>query len=110
MSRLYFQSVGDPNDQSLSQKPLRHCEENPEELRREVKRLENKVLGLISALERQQKDLEEVNGEVFVFVITHLFVQKMPDKETKNNWNFFTWFMSWELKVLEIVHELCIFS
>ncbi|KAM7508620.1 hypothetical protein LguiA_019073 [Lonicera macranthoides] len=64
VSRLYFQSVGDLNDQSLSQKPLWHCEENPEELRREVKRLENKVLGLISVLECQQKDLEEVNGEL----------------------------------------------
>lgn len=72
MSRLYFQSVGDPNDQSISQKLTRHCEENPEELRREVKRLENKVLGLNSAVERQQKDLEEVNEEVILFPF-HLF-------------------------------------
>lgn len=68
MSRLYFQSVGDPNDPSLYQK-LHNCEENPEELRGEVKKLEGKVFGLSSVLEKQQKDLKEVNVEVYYFCI-----------------------------------------
>lgn len=63
VSRLYFQSVGDPNDPSLYQK-LHNREENPEELRGEVKKLEGKVFGLSSVLEKQQKDLKEVNVEL----------------------------------------------
>ncbi|KAK1376183.1 Potyviral helper component protease-interacting protein 1 [Heracleum sosnowskyi] len=63
VSRLYFQSVGDPHDQSLSQK-LQNCEENPEELRQEATRLEGKVSALSSALELQKKDLKEVNVEL----------------------------------------------
>lgn len=64
MSRLYFQSVGDPHDQSPSQKP-QNCEGNPEELRQEAKRLEGKVSALSSALELQKKDLQEITVEVF---------------------------------------------
>lgn len=60
MSRLYFQSVGDPHDQSLSQK----SHENPEELRQEANRLEGKVSALSSALELQKKDLKEINVEL----------------------------------------------
>lgn len=62
--RLFFQSVGDPNDPSLSQQP--HDVEGgpPCELQNEVKRLEGKVLKLASTLEQQQKDIKEVNAEV----------------------------------------------
>ncbi|XP_016490853.1 uncharacterized protein LOC107810576 isoform X2 [Nicotiana tabacum] len=63
-NRLYFQSVGDPNDTSLTKKPRDH-EEDPRELRNEVKRLEGKVLQLTSTLEKQLKDLKEVNAELF---------------------------------------------
>ncbi|XP_015061765.1 uncharacterized protein LOC107007582 isoform X3 [Solanum pennellii] len=63
--RLFFQSVGDPNDPSLSQQP--HDVEGgpPCELQNEVKRLEGKVLKLVSTLEQQQKDIKEVNAELF---------------------------------------------
>nr|XP_025887819.1 E3 ubiquitin-protein ligase TRAIP isoform X4 [Solanum lycopersicum] len=62
--RLFFQSVGDPNDPSLSQQP--HDVEGgpPCELQNEVKRLEGKVLKLASTLEQQQKDIKEVNAEL----------------------------------------------
>ncbi|XP_016441672.2 uncharacterized protein LOC107767262 isoform X1 [Nicotiana tabacum] len=63
-NRLYFQSVGDPNDPSFSQ-PSHDLEGSPCELRDEVKRLEGKVLKLASTLEQQQKDLKEVNLELF---------------------------------------------
>uniref|UniRef100_A0A166E582 RING-type domain-containing protein n=1 Tax=Daucus carota subsp. sativus TaxID=79200 RepID=A0A166E582_DAUCS len=63
VSRLYFQSVGDPHDQSPSQKP-QNCEGNPEELRQEAKRLEGKVSALSSALELQKKDLQEITVEL----------------------------------------------
>jgi TRAF-interacting protein len=66
VTRLYFQSIGDLNDQNLSQKPAQSCGESPEALRIEVKRLENKVSGLNSAVERQQKDLEQVNEELCI--------------------------------------------
>lgn len=73
VGRLYFQSIGDSNDCS-SQKP-RDCEGNPEELQREVNRLEGKVARLNSSLEQQQKDFKEVKDEVmhstFFFVELH---------------------------------------
>ncbi|KAG8391879.1 hypothetical protein BUALT_Bualt01G0232800 [Buddleja alternifolia] len=62
VGRLYFQSVGDTNDSSLSQKP-RDYEENPEQLRKEVNRLEGKVVALASSLEQQQKEFKEVKDE-----------------------------------------------
>lgn len=66
VGRLYFQSVGDPNDISSSQKS--HLdEETPEELRGEVKRLEGKVSGLTSVLEEKQKNLETVCAQLLVF-------------------------------------------
>lgn len=64
-NRLYFQSIGDPNVTSLTQKPPDY-EEDHWELQNEVKRLERKVLGLTSTLEKQLKDLKEVNAEVIV--------------------------------------------
>ncbi|KAI3444491.1 hypothetical protein Pfo_001156 [Paulownia fortunei] len=64
VGRLYFQSVGDPSDSSLSQKP-RDYEENPEELRKEVNRLEGKVVVLASTLEQQQKEFKEVKDQLF---------------------------------------------
>ncbi|KAK4339326.1 hypothetical protein RND71_040788 [Anisodus tanguticus] len=64
-NRLFFQSVGDPNDPSLSQQPHDFEGGTPCELRNEVKRLEGKVLKLASTLEQQQKDLKEVNVELF---------------------------------------------
>lgn len=70
VSRLYFQSVGDPNDPTLYQKK-QNCEENPEELRVEVKKLEGKVVGLSSVLEKQQKDLKEITVEVCIFVFQY---------------------------------------
>ena len=63
VNRLYFQSIGDASDPTVSQKPL-NIEEDPGALRREVKRLEVKVAGLTSVLERNQKDLKELNEEV----------------------------------------------
>ncbi|KAL3517215.1 hypothetical protein ACH5RR_024117 [Cinchona calisaya] len=63
--RLYFQSIGDPNEY-LTQKAGDYGE-SPEELRNEVKRLEGKVLGLTSALEQQQKSFEAVNSELSAF-------------------------------------------
>lgn len=62
-NRLYFQSISDPDDKSLTQKP-RDYEEDHRELTNEVKRLERKVLRLTSTLEKQQKDFKEVNAEV----------------------------------------------
>ncbi|CAA2934987.1 filamin A-interacting 1-like [Olea europaea subsp. europaea] len=64
VGRLYFQSINDPGDSSLSQKPHDY-EENSEELRTEVKRLEGKVVGLGSALEVQQKEFKEVIDQLF---------------------------------------------
>ncbi|KAK4738838.1 hypothetical protein R3W88_002535 [Solanum pinnatisectum] len=63
--RLFFQSVGDPNDPSLSQQPHNFEGGAPCEFQNEVKRLEGKVLKLASTLEQQQKDLKEVNVELF---------------------------------------------
>ena len=66
-SRLYFQSIGDSvADPSFtqSQRPIVDCGEDPEALRREVRRLEAKVLGLDSVLERQ---------EVIIHLIDDLF-------------------------------------
>ncbi|KAE7999442.1 hypothetical protein FH972_003875 [Carpinus fangiana] len=62
-SRLYFQSVGDSNDTVLTQKPI-NCEKDTEELCRELERLETKVSGLTSVLDRQGKELKEVNEEL----------------------------------------------
>ncbi|KAL0428811.1 UNVERIFIED_CONTAM: hypothetical protein Sradi_0507100 [Sesamum radiatum] len=64
VGRLYFQSVGDPNDSNTSQKPSNY-EENPEELRKEVNRLEGKVVALASTLEQQQKEFKEVKNQLF---------------------------------------------
>lgn len=63
--RLFFQSVGDPNDPSLSQQPHDFEGGTSCELQNEVKRLEGKVLKLASTLEQQQKDIKEVNAELF---------------------------------------------
>ncbi|XP_058225750.1 uncharacterized protein LOC131334639 [Rhododendron vialii] len=60
VNRLYFQSVG---DQALSQQPI-NCEENPGELSREFEKLEGKILGLRSALERSQNDVKEIKEEL----------------------------------------------
>ncbi|GMN45067.1 hypothetical protein TIFTF001_014258 [Ficus carica] len=64
-ARLYFQSIGDSADPNLTQRPVAgRDEEDPEALRREVRRLEAKVLGNDSALERQGKDLKELSDEL----------------------------------------------
>ncbi|KAF5956172.1 hypothetical protein HYC85_009028 [Camellia sinensis] len=42
---------------------LINCEDNPGELHREIEKLEGEVLGLRSAIERHQKDVEELNEE-----------------------------------------------
>ncbi|XP_075521214.1 uncharacterized protein LOC142554426 [Primulina tabacum] len=62
--RLYFQSIGDTNDSSLSQKP-HDFKENPKELRNKVTRLEGKALALESTLEQQQKEIKEVKNQLF---------------------------------------------
>lgn len=61
VNRLYFQSVGDSNDPILSQNVE---DEDPRELRGQVQRLEVKVKGLSSLLERQGKELKDVNGQL----------------------------------------------
>lgn len=63
VNQLYFQSIRDASDPIVSQKTL-NLEEDPGTLRREVERLEVKVAGLTSVLERNQKDLKELNEEV----------------------------------------------
>ncbi|EOX95863.1 hypothetical protein QUC31_005253 [Theobroma cacao] len=62
-TRLYFQSVGDQSNSLCSQK-LIDREEDAEALRCEVKRLLVKVSGLSSALERKEKEHEEINEEL----------------------------------------------
>ncbi|XP_015582908.2 uncharacterized protein LOC8286683 isoform X1 [Ricinus communis] len=63
VARLYFQSLGDQNESVLSQKVI-ECKEDPELLRGEVKRLEVKVTGLTSNLERQDKEINQLNEEL----------------------------------------------
>ncbi|KAI4355143.1 hypothetical protein L6164_003943 [Bauhinia variegata] len=63
VARLYFQSVGEVSDVSLPEKPI-DCEVDAGVLRREVKRLEVIVSGLSSAVERQVKELRELNDEL----------------------------------------------
>ncbi|KAJ8427358.1 hypothetical protein Cgig2_000487 [Carnegiea gigantea] len=65
VGRLYFQSVGDPV-LSQSQIPIVSTgdADRPEVLRREVKRLENKVSGLVSSLDQHQKDVQQLTSEV----------------------------------------------
>ncbi|XVE73805.1 hypothetical protein DITRI_Ditri11bG0148000 [Diplodiscus trichospermus] len=64
-TRLYFQSVGDQSDSLCSQKLIGR-EEDAEALRGEVKRLLVKISGLSSALERQEKEHNEINEELFL--------------------------------------------
>ncbi|KAK7349482.1 hypothetical protein VNO77_06884 [Canavalia gladiata] len=61
--RLYFQSVGDVNDDVLPRKSV-DFEENSGVLRREVKRLEVQVSSLSSTLERKTKELDGLNDEL----------------------------------------------
>ncbi|KAK7382051.1 hypothetical protein VNO80_00713 [Phaseolus coccineus] len=63
--RLYFQSVGDASDEGKLLRSF-ESEENVGVLRREVKRLEVKVSGLTSELERQTKELEGVKEELCI--------------------------------------------
>lgn len=76
--RLYFQSVGDSSDAVVTQKHV-DSEEDAGVLRREVKRLESKVLGLNSVLEGKSKELAELQEEViliylFLFIFCFLFL------------------------------------
>lgn len=68
VTRLYFQSLGDSNDNNSSQRPQIY-DETPEELRSEVKRLECKVSGLTSSLEEKEKSLEAACAQVCGFLI-----------------------------------------
>ncbi|XP_027907072.1 uncharacterized protein LOC114166524 [Vigna unguiculata] len=63
--RLYFQSVGDASDGGKLLQSF-ESEENVGVLRREVNRLEVKVSGLTSELERQTKELEGVKEELCI--------------------------------------------
>ncbi|KAM1053238.1 hypothetical protein ACFX15_000687 [Malus domestica] len=60
--RLYFQSVGDAAD--ATQRPISKCEEDPQVLRREVKRLEVAELGIRLAFDLQGKELKELKEEL----------------------------------------------
>ncbi|XP_030457207.1 uncharacterized protein LOC115678050 [Syzygium oleosum] len=65
--RLYFQSVGDASDAAAPPPPppaSRGLEVDPEVLRVEVRRLEAKASGLVSAMEHQAKDLAQLNEEL----------------------------------------------
>ncbi|KAJ4955973.1 hypothetical protein NE237_012756 [Protea cynaroides] len=62
--RLYFQSISDP---VLSQKTfVVETEDDPRELRRQVKRLEGKLSGLVSSFESQQQDLKKLDEELCI--------------------------------------------
>ncbi|KAG8663752.1 hypothetical protein MANES_01G252600v8 [Manihot esculenta] len=65
VARLYFQSLGDQNEPFMSQKVI-DCKEDPELLRGEVRRLEVKVSGLTSNLERQGKEIQKLNEELCI--------------------------------------------
>ncbi|CAI9102027.1 OLC1v1000214C2 [Oldenlandia corymbosa var. corymbosa] len=82
VARLYFQSIGDPNDQNLTQKPI-YSEENPEELQNEISRLEGKVSRLSSALDQQQKSYEASNAELLALK-EQLKVEEAQKKEALN--------------------------
>lgn len=62
--RLYFQSIGDVKEGVVTQKNV-GLEEDSGVLRKEVKRLEGKVSGLSTVLEKQTKELDELKDEVF---------------------------------------------
>ncbi|XP_050235586.1 uncharacterized protein LOC126685702 [Mercurialis annua] len=62
--RLYFQSLGDQNESLLSQK-VTEFRDDPELLRGEVKRLEIKVTGLSTNLESHEKELKQLNEELY---------------------------------------------
>ncbi|KDP28563.1 hypothetical protein JCGZ_14334 [Jatropha curcas] len=65
VARLYFQSVEDQNEPSVSQKVI-DCEDDPELLRGEVRRLAVKVSGLTTNLECQRKEIKQLNEELFL--------------------------------------------
>jgi TRAF-interacting protein len=70
--RLYFQSIGDVKESVVTQKQV-GVEEDAGVLRKEVKRLEGKVSGLSTVLEKHTKELDEVKDEVF-FNFYNLFL------------------------------------
>ncbi|KAK2406979.1 RING/U-box superfamily protein [Trifolium repens] len=61
--RLYFQSIGDVKESVVTQKQV-GVEEDAGVLRKEVKRLEGKISGLSTVLEKQTKELDEVKDEL----------------------------------------------
>ncbi|MED6195129.1 hypothetical protein PIB30_035055 [Stylosanthes scabra] len=61
--RLYFQSVGDVVESVMPRKPF-DSEEDSGVLRKEVKRLEVRVSGLSSELEKKGKEIEKLNKEL----------------------------------------------
>uniref|UniRef100_A0A6N2MG88 RING-type domain-containing protein n=1 Tax=Salix viminalis TaxID=40686 RepID=A0A6N2MG88_SALVM len=60
--RLYFQSVGDQTE-PFGDRKAGECEEDPKLLSGEVKRLEGKLSGLNTILERQVKEMNHLNEE-----------------------------------------------
>ena len=103
VSRLYFQSVG---DQSLSQKFV-NCKEDPEELQREIERLEGKVSGLSSDLELYKKDVKELSEKVIWFPYRLIRVKnydgkwgKMKGKERKRKENIFSHMHLVKMKII----------
>ncbi|CAN1148374.1 hypothetical protein LINPERPRIM_LOCUS38053 [Linum perenne] len=63
VARLYFQSLGDPADSSVSQ--CKGKVADPEFLDGEIRRLEGKVSGLTSTLDSQGKEIKRLNGELY---------------------------------------------
>ncbi|KAM7276083.1 hypothetical protein ACFE04_017949 [Oxalis oulophora] len=62
VGRLYFQSIGDQNDCSNSSQILNEADAGV--LRNEAKRLESKVSGLNTLLERQVNEIKELTHEL----------------------------------------------
>ncbi|KAJ6675297.1 RING ZINC FINGER PROTEIN-RELATED [Salix viminalis] len=63
--RLYFQSVGDQTE-PFGDRKAGECEEDPKLLSGEVKRLEGKLSGLNTILERQVKEMNHLNEELYL--------------------------------------------
>ncbi|KAL5727056.1 hypothetical protein ACHQM5_000290 [Ranunculus cassubicifolius] len=62
--RLYFQSIGEANENNASQKP---SEDDSVLLRREVNKFKGKLSAVNAAFESQEKNLKELNEEVLGF-------------------------------------------
>lgn len=64
LTRLYFQSAGDPSTQAAGLEQRGQEAADAEELEREVRRLEGKAAALAAAFENQQDCIKKLNDEV----------------------------------------------